>query len=341
MLSAKIAGRWLSTIGAYSPITVEYGPHGSEAASWAMNADLRHPLLRGNALVEIYDGGICTWCGTLVEPGSDGQYKARGLWHQGERLYPMDASGNLVTNIDVALFHSIITRAEVSWVQVASISNVDWATTATADMTLTDLFDRYAAENALRWWVSPLRQILFGADPTTPQWAVPNAVAGRGLTPAEDEFFTHAVGRYKDASAVYKSTEIGSADAAAVFGYRKRLWDLSDLGNTTSTRANSVLTGIFLKSGARMGWGEGLELAHGQITTPGGTPAALSQITSLQMIRLNGTVDTSRAYLLRGYTDIVLDTVRYTDGSKTISLTPMGYAPRTFEDMAEEAMVSG
>lgn len=337
MLSAKINGQWLSTIGAYSPITVEYGPHGSEAASWEMNADLRHTYLRGNVAVDIYDGGICIWSGTLIEPSSDGKYRAKGAWHDAEGLYPMDGSGNLTTNIDLALFHSIITRAELNWTQLASISNVEWASSATTDMTLADLFDRYAAENALRWWVTPQRAIAFGADPTTPLWLVPHAVAGRGLTPAEDEFYTHLRGRYLDAGGVYRTTEIGSADAAAVFGRRVQLIDLSELGNTTSTRANSVLTGMLLKSGARMGWGEGLELAHGQITTTGGTAAALNQITSLQMVRLAGTVDASRPYIFRGYTDIVLDTVRYTDGAQTISLTPMGYAPRTLGDALVEA----
>lgn len=341
MLTARINGHSLSTLGPrarHGRITVEYGPHGSERASWEMDTRFSHPLVRGNALVEIYDGGFITWCGTLVEPGADGQYAARGIWHQAEGLYPMDGSDNLTTNIDVALFHSIITRGELDWSQPVSISNVEWASEP-SEMKLSDLFDRYAAENALRWWVTPNREIRFGADPTTPQWLIPHAVAGRGLAPAEDEFYTHLRGRYLDsATNIYKPVTVGSSEAANAFGRRTVLVDLSDLGPTDATRGSSVLQGMLLKSGARMGYGEGLELGLGQITTTGGRAAALKQITSLQMARLAGTVDTSRAYLLRGYTDIVFETVKYTDGARTITATPFGYAARTAGDAWELVM---
>ncbi len=341
MLTARIAGHPLTTLGPrarHSRITVEYGPHGSERSSWEMDTRFNHPLMRGNALVEIYDGGFCIWCGTLVEPGADGQYSARGIWHQAEGLYPMDGGDNLTTNIDVALYHSIITRGELDWSQPMSISNVEWASEP-SEMKLSDLFDRYAAENALRWWVTPAREIRFGADPTTPQWLVPHAVAGRGLAPAEDEFYTHLTGRYLDsATNTYKPVTVGSTEAADVFGRRKVLVDLTDLGPTDAARGSSVLQGMLLKSGARMGYGEGLEVALGQITTTGGTAAALNQITSLLMVRLAGVVDTSRPHLLRSYTDIVLETVKYTDGSRTITATPFGYAARTAGDAWELVM---
>lgn len=337
MLSAKVGGRWLASIGAHGPITVEYGRHGAEAASWEMNADLRHQLLRGNVSVDIYDGGTCVWPGTLVEPSSDGKYMARGLWHQAETTYALDGVGDMTSNPYDAIAWAR-DRGDLTW-------GSDWTTfpyaawgSPTEPMRLSELLDAYTAEQGTRWYVAADKNVYHAADPTTPKWVVPHAVAGRGLTPAEDEFFTHLAGRYKDAGGVYRTTIVGSADAAAVFGRRLELVDLADLGNTTSTRAIQVLTGMLLKSGARMGWGEGLELGYGQIATPGGTPAALNQIASLQMVRLNGTVDTSRPYLLRGYTDIVLDSVKYTDGAKTITLTPMGYAPRTLGDALEEAM---
>ena len=42
-----------------------------------------------------------------------------------------------------------------------------------------------------------------------------------------------------------------------------------------------------------------------------------------------GVVDTSRPNLMRTSQDIVLQTVKYTDGARTITMTPFGYAPRT------------
>jgi hypothetical protein len=342
MLSVRVDGQRLGAIGPYGKVTVEYGAHGSEAASWTMAPGLIHHNLRSNAPVEIYDGGFCIWCGTLVESGTGGQYAARGLWYQATRVPPMDLDGNLTTNIDGALYGSIITRSELDWSQPVSISNVEWASEPSTDMKLSDLFDRYAAENALRWWVTPNREVRFGADPTTPQWLVPHAVAGRGLTPAEDEFYTHLAGRYLDATTnTYKTAIVGSAEAEGLFGRRTQLVDLSDLKGTDAARAAGVLNGMLLKSGARMGWGEGLELAHGQITTTGGTPAALNQITSLQMVRLAGTLDVSRPHLLRSYTDVVLETVRYTDGSRLISMTPFGYAARNLPDVLSLGVSGG
>lgn len=340
MFTAKVDGRWLGSIGAHGPITVEYGIHGSEAASWQMPATLVHPALHGNALVEIYDGGFCIWCGTLVQPGGDGNYAARGIWKQAATLYPMDYLGNLTTNIDAALYGAIIQRGELpGWTQPVSINNAEWAATPSTDMRLTDLFDRFAAENALNWHVTPDRAILFEVLPTTPSWSVPQAVAGRGLAPAEDEFFTHLAGRYLDsATSTYKTTIVGSAEAEQVFNRRMELVDLSDLGPTDATRAANVLTGMLLKSGARMGWGEGLELGHGQITNGGGRAAPLNQITSLQMIRLEGVVDASRPYLLKTYVDVVLSGVKYEDGARRISLTPLGYAPRTMSDVLSVAV---
>lgn len=335
MLTARINGRRLGSIGAHGPITVEYGLHGSEAASWSMSPTLTHPELKGNALVEIYDGGFLIWCGTLVEPGGNGSYSARGIWHKAAGLYPLDYLDNLTTNIDAALYGAIVQRGELpGWTQPVSISAVDWAAEPTPDMKLTDLFDRFAAENALNWYVTPSRAIVFEVLPTTPSWSVPQAVAGRGLAPAEDEFFTHLAGTFLDSvSGVHKTATVGSAEAEQVFSRRMALVDLSDLGATDSIRAASVLTGMLLKSGARMGWAEGLELGHGQITTRGRRAAPLEQITSLQMVRLEGVVDQSRPYLLRTYVDIVLQGVKYTDGSRRITLTPLGYAPRTMGDV--------
>ncbi|MDR7253702.1 hypothetical protein J2X46_002692 [Nocardioides sp. BE266] len=344
MLSVRIGSRDIRDLGmgGHSPVTVKYGRHGSEEASWQMEPNRSHPLVVGNASVSVWCGGFRIWVGTLVEPAGDGNFSARGLWRQGERVYPMDAAGNIVTIIDTAVIASVNTRQELTWGLPFSISGTPWADFGTpSEMTLIELLDGYAAENGLNWYISAHdRGLYMEALPSTPQWVVPNAVVGRGLTPAEDEFYTHLAGRYLDGSGNYQTEIVGSAEAATVFGRRTKLVDLTDIGNTTNTRAASVLQGMLLKSGARMGWGEGLELAHGQITTPGGRAATLNQIQSLQMVRLCGTVDMSRPRLLRSNTDVVLETVTYTDQSEKITATPFGYAPRSFEDAWNEALAT-
>lgn len=329
MLSLRIAGQPFREHG---PITVEYGPHGCEAAAWQMEPLRRHPLVRGRARVDVYDGGLPIWAGTLDEPGSDGMHTAKGLWHQAETIPALDAALAFSTVPNTAI-DAAISRGEVSWTRPSSLSTAAWAPNAT-ELTLAALLDGYAAENALRWWVDGTAAVRMAAEPTVPMWHVPHAVAGRGLTPAEDEFATHLVGRFLNAATnTYLSATVGSASAASHFGRRTVQVDLSPMGGIDSTRATSVLNGMFLRAGARMGWAEPLELAYGQITTPGGSLAPLNQIQSMQMVRLAGTVDTSRANMLKGYQDVVLATSRYTDGSGVIRLSPLGYAPRNLREV--------
>lgn len=338
MLRLKVGGVWLSSIGAYGPVTVEYGEHGSEAASWQMSPTLRHPTLRGAKRVEVYDGGTRIWVGTLIEPGSDGQYAAKGIWHQAEDVPALNTSGaySTVPNDVVA---GASTRGDISWGYDSSLSTTPWAANS-SDLSVADVLSGLAVESGMRWVVSPDYVVYLVADPTTPKWHVPHAVSGRGLTPADDEFATHLVGTYLVSAGVFGVETVGSADAASAFGRRAVPVDLVALGFITAARANAILTGMFLRAGARMGWAEGLELGVGQITTPGGVAAPLAQVQALQMVRLRGTVDTSRPYALPAYTDIVIAKSRYTDGSGVITLEPFGYAPRTLGDVLDVSMVS-
>lgn len=338
MITAKVGGLWLGSIGAHGPFTVEYGPHGFDSASWQMDENLRHPLLRGNVTVDVFDGGLRIGSCKMVEPTTAGQFSALGICHQAERNY---ALGQLegITSIPFDAVQWAVNRGDIDW--AGPDSSVPFAApwgNPSEPMMLSDLLDGSAAELGMRWYVDVDKGCYMAADPVVPSWIVPHAVAGRGLTPAEDEFYTHLTGRYLNSTGAFVSTTLGSQEAQDAFGRRVKLVDLSDLGNTTQSRANQVLSGMLLKSGARMGWGEGLELGYGQITTPGGMPAPLNQIRSRQMVRLAGTIDTSRPAQVRAYTDIVLDRVRYTDGAQTISLTPFGYAARNFDEVLELAL---
>lgn len=338
LFSLQVGGQWLSTIAPYGPATVEFGIHGLDSVSWSMDPDFRHPVLRGMSRVDVYDGGFLIGQANMQEPGSAGEYTARGYWRQTETALAMNPAGSLTTVLDDAVAGAFA-RGEIVYGLKDSLSTTPWSTSTQSDMTLAQLLDGWSTQAGLRWrLLTAATQIEAVADPTTPTWLVPNAVAGRGLVPAEDEFVTHLVGWYLSGSGTYAPVTVGSAEAAAAFGRRTGTVDLTSKGVISLAEATSVLTGMFLLSGARMGWGEGLELGYGQITTAGGVPATLSQIRAGQMVRLAGTIDTSRADRLPAYTDIVIGTSKYTDGSDTISLTPLGYAPRTLSDVLSVAL---
>ncbi|WP_181312459.1 hypothetical protein [Nocardioides campestrisoli] len=340
MLSVRVAGAWLSTIsglGGYGPITVEHGLHGLDRASWSMDPDLQHPALHGNALVTIYDGGFPIGSGTLVEPGADGEYEVRGLWMQADGVPALAADGSITTTLNEAIDQAIL-RGDVWWTRGMSFSAEPFGE-PTGETTLGSLLDSFCAAMGTRWRVFPPGVATHGVDEVAPRWRVPHAVAGRGLTPAEDEFYTHLAGRYVEAvTGQYRTEMVGSAEAAAQFGRRTRLVDLTKMGPITQALANEVLVGMLLRSGARMGWGEGLELGHGQITTLGSTPADLAQVQAGHVVRLDGVADVSRPGTFRPYTDILIERSRYTDGEQRISLTPQGYAPRSYEDILQAAI---
>lgn len=342
MLHPKVDGRWLRTIGSFSPITITHTwPHGFDSATWEMDPDLRHPSLRGNAPVIIYDGGIPVGHGRLQEPGANGEMAVMGLWRQARNAIAL-TSGGLFTTVPDDAIDGAISRGDVTWKRPSSISATAWVTTANGELTLEQLLDGYTAEKAMRWQVNNYGEVEAKADPTTPVWHVPNAVAGRGLQPAEDEFVTHVVGRFvtsiSASGPAYDIVTVGSADAAAVFGRRSVQVELEDLGVITAAKATDVVTGMFTRSGARMGWAEGLELGHGQIVTPGGVPAPLNQVQAGQMIRLAGVLDTSRAYKLGQSVDLVIGSSKYTDGSDTISLSVVDQAPRNLAEILKVAV---
>lgn len=332
MLHPKVGGLWLGNIGPFGPVTVVFGEHGLDSATWEMDEGTFHPALRGNAAVTVYDGGFPIGTATLLEPGGDGKFAATGVWKQAENAPCLDAGGVPTTVPDTAIAQAYA-RGEISWTISSSISSTGWAPASTAEMSLAQLLGGFTAEQGTRWSVSPTNIVTHAVDPTAPLWIVPNAAAERGLTPSEDEFYSHIVGIYLSGASTIASVTVGSAEAAAVFGRRTATVDLTDMGVITGARATSVITGMLLRSGARMGWREGLDLAAGQITNTGGYAATLSQIQAGHAVQLSGVIDTSRASLLPSNTLVVIATSTYTDGSDRIALTPQGYSPRNFADV--------
>jgi hypothetical protein len=345
-LEVRLAGnRWLKKLASYGPVTISHEwPHGSEQASWDMNPDFRHPLLKGGTLVEVFSGGVCIWRGFLIEPKSDGRISALGLWYEAHTAPLLDSS-NVGTLIPTTAVFGARFRGDVRWGQPAGsgLSTTPWSTQPALDITMADFLDQYTASNAQRWWINPLTgDIEVKVDPTVHQWVVPNAVAGMGLTPAEDTFYSHLVGVYYNTGGdVAWTAPVGSADAAAAFRRRTHIVDLRELGNISQATAEADLANRFLLVGARMGWAETLQLSHGQIFTAGGVPAPLGMVRAGQMVRLAGVFDMSRANKVAGSTDIVIAGSTYTDGEPTISLRPLGKAVRNMDDLLRVAAGGG
>lgn len=332
----KVDGQWLSRIGPYGPVTVTHSLHGFEEASWEMQQGLVHPRLRGNALVEVYNGGIRIGRGSMIEPDQAGRYVAKGEWRQAEIAPAINASGGWTSSPQDVITQGLA-RGDLTW----SGSGAAFSATPYGDpleQKIATVLDNYTAELGTRWAVDANSGPYFWSDPSSPKWKVPHAVYGRSLTPAEDDFYTHIVGNYLTSASTYTSATVGSAAAAALWGRRTAVVDLTPAGVIGATRATSILSGIFLLSGARLGFAERLTLAYGQIASLGGTPAPLAQVMAGQKVRLAGTIDPTLPGGVRTYTDIIIAESVHTDGSNEITITPVGYAPRDFASIVERTV---
>lgn len=338
MRAVRVGGVWLHTIGPYADLTTSHiWPRGCEEASWRMDPSLYHPLLdRGGPLVEVFDSGIRHWRGFLAESSTVGEFHANGSWSEATGVYALDASGNATNTVDTAVDQAIA-RGAVSWTRPASLRSTAWGT-PDEPMLLTDLLDKALASQSKRWWVDPDGALRAAADPTTPTYYVPQAMAGRRMTLADDTYYSHLVGQYVATGPVFKTVTVGDAAAAAWFTYKEAKVDLLGMGVITAGTATTELTNRLALVGPRMGFADNLDLGYGEITTPGGTPVALAMPractrTGGVMIRLLGVRDRSKPGGIYSVTDIVPSRSVYTDGAATVQLTPMGKAPRELEEL--------
>jgi hypothetical protein len=350
MRSVRVNGTWLTQIAGWSDLRYTHEwPRGCSETSWSMSPNVYHSSLFNGALVEVFDGGQRVWRGRLSEPPSDGAYAANGSWAEASDVLALDGSGNATKVPDTAI-DAAISRGAVTWTRPSTLSSASWGTAAVASeapMPLLDLLDQAMASLGKRWWVDPDGAIRASADPTTPIYYVPQAAAGRGLTLADDAYFSHITGRYFSASATWATVTVGD-DAAASKWRRKEAWvDLSGMGVISSGTATADLNNRLALSGARMGFGENLNLGYGQVTTPGGAVVPLNMLRATGRrteypfalgssggisIRLMGVYDRTRV-TGNPYTDITIAKSEFTEGASTVLLTPQGKAPRDLNEI--------
>lgn len=338
MLHPRIDGVWLSTIGAWDDLTYSHiWPRGSEEASWRMERLTHHPAIsQGGGLFELYNGGDRIFRGRMAEPGGDGTFAANGSYAEAAGVLAVDGSAN-ATNIPDTAIDAAIARGAITWTRPASLSAVSWGT-AGEPMKLTDLLDRAMAGLGKRWWVDPDGAVKASVDPTTPAFVVPHAVAGQGLTLAEDTYYSHLRSKHLETGPVFKSVTVGDASAATRFGFKEQIVDLTPMGIISAATATTELTNRLALTGARMGFAESLELGFGEFTTQGGTPVALTVPLACGrdgglMVRLMGVTDRTRPVGNLPYTDIVIGRSRYADGASTVMLTPAAKAQRDLREL--------
>ncbi len=339
MRNVRVGGIWLASIGAFTDVATSHiWPRGCEQLTFRMAPKTTHPVLdRGGALAEGFDGGVRTWMGRLAEPGGNGEYVANGTWSEAAGVLALNSAGDATDSTLDAISTAIDSGALPNWVLPAGTPDVVWGA-PTDPMPLLEFLDKAYNGVGQRWWVDADGVFRVGTDPTMPTYHVPHAAAGKGLTLAEDTYFSHLVGQYVATGPVLTTVTVGDADAAAWFGYKQARTDLSGMGVITEPTAIAQLQARLDLVGARMGFAENLDLGYGEITTPGGVPVSLTMPVACTraggvMVRLLGVRDRTRAGGLHSTTDVVVARSVYADGAATLQLTPAGKAPRDLQEL--------
>jgi hypothetical protein len=336
MLSVRVDGIWLRAIGPHTDIAQTFAwPHGLEQVTWRMAPTFRAPLLeRGGRVIELFDGGVRRGIARLAEPSADGEFSATGIWSQAAGMLALDSSGNATVSTNTAITQGIA-KGALTWTLPAGTTDLVYGSTSTANdaMKLLDLIDQATKNAGQRWYIDGDGAFRLAADPTTPAYVIPQAAAGRGLTLAEDDYYSHLVGTYLATGPVYATVTVGDTYASTRWGYREARVDLTDMGIITAGTATTALNNRLALTGARLQFAESLTVGHGEITTPGGTPVSLSTPRAGEMVRLMGVADNSRPGGTLPYTDIVIGRSTYTDGAPTATLAPVNLAARNLEEV--------
>jgi hypothetical protein len=336
----RVGGYWLASIGAWGELTWStQWPGGCWDASWKMDLPLgfRHPALERGQRVEILDGPLVIWSGTLTEPNrSDWSFAAEGLVREGDHYMALNGSG-LTSSTSDTVVDAAIARG-LPWKRLDSISTTPFADKENTDNlnTVTALLNAYADRQSRRVVVDAQGVLTLASDPTTPTWHLTPGAASLGM--ADDEYASDVFVRWKDQDNGDALTTTVASDVQARdrWGRREYPVDLTALGPIKAGRAAGVAEGILTKGKAKPSWTNGLEVSPYELTSTGGVPADLSTVQAGDMVRIHGLFDDSQSFEARPYLDLVLGQVQYTDGAETVALTPLNVAARTLEAITRQ-----
>lgn len=328
----RIGGLWASAIAPWG--SLEWGTKlrgGMDEITFSMDTDanFRHPALRPDVLVEVYDNAQRIGAGLLDEPDvASGSFTARGLYRAAENYLCLTSVGANTSVANTAIDQAI--ARGLPWRRIASFSTTpytgDGSTAGSAPNYLHTLLDGVTDEAGTFWSLDPDGAVVNAPLTTVPSWHLGPGLTDLGL--AEDQYASDLFGRFFNTAAAYQTVVRADADARAAFGRREAPVDLTPLGPIAATRAQQILDGLLAKGRARPAFTQSLEVSASQLISAGGVEADLSMVQAGQMVRSHGFFDDIRALDGRTYLDWVIGETKYADGEETITLSPQGLAPR-------------
>lgn len=341
----RVGGYWLSRESRFGDLEATWEAHGAADASWSMalKAGERPAFMKRGAVVEVYDGPLLIWSGTLAEPDwENGNFAAVGIARQGESAQCLNGAGAVTSKPNTAIDQAIA-RGVVRWTRADSFGTTDLAGPEGASGvndpdpgSLTDLLDLWAAENSKQWRVTDDGRLVQATDTeATSTWLVLPEQAEFGV--ADDRLLDRVFLRYSDSAAgVYRTT---SFPASTPGGGIERRASVVARGPMTAARAASIAQGIYNAAQAgRTGWTNSVDLVAEQIITRGGQRPRISAIRPGHTLTLLGATDPRNGL---GSTSVVIDRVTWRPAEGRVQISPVGKVADTFEEILTTYQAEG
>lgn len=316
-------------------------PYGCLEASWQMDLtpNTFPKALSKDAHVEIWDGPVRVWAGFISEttPGDSWEVHAKG-WHAAfTNLLCLNALSTAPSAVPNVAVPAAITRAGLPVVVGSTLSatSITSGTETVANNYVLPFLDAYAESLGQRWAVDENYVLTVAADPTEHYYVLNSDTALRAS--ADDDYVTDIYPRF--VATVNATT--GDADSwglghvgvtAPPAGRRERGMDVTDFGLMTQSASEALAQGQLALNSARMGYTSGFELSAGELLRPGGSPSRPALVKAGRVLRGFTVADASGAVQLGLTQDVLIGRTTYTDGAATVSVLPVGLAPRTFTE---------
>lgn len=335
MLALKSGGVWLHHIGYVGDLSYKTTwPGGFLTVSWRMSLPVGyvHPALRAGSTVELFENGLSLGSARMAEPNrEEWAFVADGMQLALQHCLALDALNEPSTNLTEAI-NAAAARGWPVGVGVG-VPNVELSTLSedkAQGNSLVQLLNAYCETTGERWTIDSASTISIAADPAEGDvdWVLTPGVPA--MATADDDYTTLVVVRYVDTVTGTEPSGWAPALAGSTTSTtpREKYEDITSLGLLTGAAASANAQAILDVNGARTGFSQGVEVLTYQITTLGGTPAHLPLVRAGQRVRHHGILSADGSLGTPSAREWVIGGTDYEAGSRTITLTPVGLAPR-------------
>lgn len=317
-------------------------------ASLSFDPNASHAALRVGRSVAITAGGGIRFQGRLDVPqrGDPWSLSGEGIAalvvnsSAGGGFAAVDSSGNAF-NLD-----NVVTQAIARGLPYTISGTL--GTAGTADSGSCDIDTALATVGKAlgkAWRLSPLGVITMESLPTVPFYVLR---ASQALTP-RIVGATQAVGRYTSSSThTNATTTTSNAAAVAKFGHIEQTYDMTGLGEISSSTAATYLSNWLTANIAQASYTDSFTVAYGQLRsyTPsdGTRPAGLGGPVDLATVRAGCLVtvfdtDPDHSHLLTpGPLQVLVGGTQYDVDTDTLTLTPVGAVGTRLIDLIYQSL---